>query len=132
MLDDCTEKHPRKKTCKKVKVVTQWVKVETIQLKRPMEPSPHSKTTSPHHYCLTNLQIIHPHCKQWSHQLFYRWGFQTLHWQQGCPYMLGSICMMPVEMSAVTLQANKQYPNFRESHELHVRALNVHLPLSKH
>ena len=32
MLDDCTEKHPRKKTCKKVKAVTQWVKVETIQL----------------------------------------------------------------------------------------------------
>ena len=32
MLDDCIEKHHRKTTCKKVKVVTQWVKVETIQV----------------------------------------------------------------------------------------------------
>ena len=32
VLDYCTQKHPRKKTCKKVKTVTQWVKVETIQL----------------------------------------------------------------------------------------------------
>ena len=102
------------------------------KFKGTMEPSPHSKTTSPHHYCLTNLQIIHPHCKQWSHQLSYRWGFQTLHWQQGCPHMQGSIGMMPVEMPAVTLQAIKQSPNFRGSHELHVHALNVHPPLSKH
>ena len=29
------------------------------KFKGTMEPSPHSKTTSPHHYCLTNLQIIH-------------------------------------------------------------------------
>ena len=102
------------------------------KFKGTMEPSPHSKTTSPHHYCLTNCQIIHPHCKQWSHQLSYRWGFQTLHWQQGCPHMQGSIGMMPVEMPAVTLQAIKQSPNFRGSHELHVHALNVHPPLSKH
>ena len=59
-------------------------------------------------------------------------GFQTLHWQQGCPHMQGSIGMMPVEMPAVTLQAIKQSPNFRGSHELHVHALNVHPPLSKH
>ena len=58
--------------------------------------------------------------------------FQTLHWQQGCPHMQGSIGMMPVEMPAVTLQAIKQSPNFRGSHELHVHALNVHPPLSKH
>ena len=92
------------------------------KFKGPMEPSPHSKTTSPHHYCLTNLhvQIIHPHCKQWSYQLSYRWGFQTLHWQQGCPHMQGSIAMMPVEMPAVTLQAIKQSPNFRGSHELYM------------
>ena len=30
VLDDCTEKLPRKKTCKKVKA--QWAKVETIEL----------------------------------------------------------------------------------------------------
>ena len=32
VLDDCTEKHPRKKTCETVKAVTQWMKVEIIQL----------------------------------------------------------------------------------------------------
>ena len=34
-----------------------------------------------------------------------------------------------MEMPAVTLQAIKQSPNFRGSHELHVHALNVHPPL---
>ena len=38
-----------------------------------------------------NLQIILSHCKYWSHQLSYRWGYQTLHCQQGCPHKLGSV-----------------------------------------
>ena len=52
-----------------------------------------------------NFDLMPPHCKSWSHQLSYRWGYQTLHCQQGCPHMLGSIGMRPVEMPTLALQA---------------------------